>query len=318
MNKNKIVITDALTIAADRSFFDPLKEYGELFIYDCSSKEELVERIKDADIVLCNKNVFDESNMKYAERLKYIGLFATGYNNIDIEYAREKGVTVCNAGTYSSKGVAQHTFALILNHFSKIREYANFVEAGGWKKSKVFCPFEYQMNEVAGKTIGIVGIGNIGVEVAKIAKAFDMKVIAFARNKKDIEGVEFVDFDTLLSESDVVTVHCPLNKDSDKMFNLDAFKKFKKNALFVNTARGGVMNEEDLAYALNNDIIGAAAIDCLTIEPMAKDCKLAEAKNITITPHVAWAMDETKERLLGIVCENVKCFLEGNTQNKVN
>lgn len=315
---NKIVITDSLTIASDKSFFEPLKEYGDLCIYESSSKEELVERIKDADMILCNKNVFDESNMKCANNLKYIGLFATGYNNIDIDYAREHNITVCNAGAYSSKGVAQHTFALILNHFSKVREYANFVDNGGWKKSKVFCPFEYQMNEISGKTIGIVGIGNIGMEVARLAKAFGMKVLAYARNKKEIDGVEFVDFDTLLSNSDVVTVHCPLNKESEKMFDLKAFKKCKRTALFVNTARGGVMNEDDLAFALNNDIIAAAAIDCLTIEPMATDCKLAAAKNITITPHVAWAMDETKERLLGIVCDNVRCFLEGKTQNKVN
>lgn len=314
----KIVITDGKTISDDISYFEPIKEFGELEIFDLSEPFEIPDRIADADIVLCNKNVYNETNLKNADKLKYIGLFATGFNNIDTKYARSKGITVCNAGSYSSKGVAQHTFALILNYFSKVREYANFCDEGGWRKSKVFCPFEYEMHEISGKTIGIVGIGNIGMEVAKLAKAFDMRVLAYARNKKEVEGVEFVDFDTLLRESDVISVHCPLNEQSEKMFNLDTFKKCKKTALFVNTARGGVMDEEALAYALNNDIIAAAAIDCLTVEPMSENCALIGAKNITFTPHIAWAMKETKDRLMGIVCENIRNFIAGNPTNVVN
>lgn len=158
----KIVITDGKTIAEDREFFKPLEEIGDLTVYDLSTEEEIIERIKDCDIILCNKNQFNEANLKYASNLKYIGLFATGYNNIDIEYCKERNITVCNAGSYSTDAVAQHTFALILNFFSKVREYANFCDKGGWQKSEVFSPFIYQMNEMAGKTIGIVGYGHIG------------------------------------------------------------------------------------------------------------------------------------------------------------
>lgn len=316
-NKPKIVITDAKTIAAGLEFFEPLKEIGDLVLYELSSDEEIIERISDCDIILCNKNVFGRENLKYAKKLKYIGLFATGYNNIDIEYCNEHGITVCNAGAYSTDAVAQHTFALILNHFSKIREYANFCENAGWQNSDVFSPFIYNMNELNKKTIGIVGYGNIGKKVAKLAVAFGMKVLAYARTERKDEGIEFVDFEALIKNSDIVTVHCPLNEDSREMFNRDAFSKFKQNSYFVNTARGGVVDEEALAYALNNDWISGAAIDCLTIEPMSRDCVLMGAKNITFTPHVAWAMEETRNRLLEIVCDNIRSFLEGRAVNVI-
>lgn len=318
MNKIKIVVTDAKTIASDRDFFKPLEELGELVIYDLSTPEEIIERIEDCDAILCNKNVFNEENLKYAKNLKYIGLFATGYNNIDIEYAKKRNITVCNAGSYSTEAVAQHTFALMLNHFNKIRDYAEFCDEGGWQNSKVFSPFIYSMNELSRKTLGIVGIGNIGRQVAKLGNAFGMRVLAYARTPRQEENVKFVDLDTLYRESDVVTVHCPLNAQSSKMFNKETFMKFKKNSYFINTARGGVMDEDDLAWALNNDIIAGAAIDCLTVEPMSKDCALIGAKNLTLTPHVAWAMKETKERLLNIVCDNLRNYFDGKPTNVVN
>lgn len=313
----KIVITDGKTIAKDRSFFRPLEDIGDLKVYDLSTDEEIKQRITDCDIILCNKNQFNEENLKYASNLKYIGLFATGYNNIDIEYCRKRNITVCNAGSYSTDAVAQHTFALILNFFSKVRDYANFCDNGGWQKSDVFSPFIYDMNEISGKTIGIVGYGNIGRRVGELAKAFGMNVLATARTRKYDEGVKFVDLETLIKNSDVVTVHCPLNEQSKKMFNKETFKLFKKNAYFVNTARGGVMDEEALAEALNNGDIAGAAIDCLTVEPMSSDCVLMGAKNITFTPHVAWAMEETRNRLLSIVCDNIKNYLNNTPKNVV-
>lgn len=313
----KIVVTDAKTIASDISFFDPLRELGELVLYELTKPEEMVEHIGDADIVLCNKTHLGTENLGECRNLKYIGLFATGYNNIDIQYARELGITVCNAGSYSTDAVAQHTFALILDHFGKIKEYDRFVKDGGWKNSEVFSPFVYTMSEVSGKTVGIVGYGAIGKKVAQIAKAFDMKVIAYNRSPKEDEGVEFVDFDTLVSTADVVTVHCPLNESSEKIFDYGTFSKFKKGSLFVNTARGGIMDEAGLARALNEDMI-YAAVDVLTTEPMDKDNPLCDAKNITITPHVAWAPVETRERLLDIVCDNIACFMEGRPVNVVN
>lgn len=314
----KIVVTDAKTIADDDSFFEPLKELGELVLYQLTSPDELIERISDADIVLCNKVVLGKEQLSQCHNLKYIGLFATGYNNIDIAYARERDITVCNAGSYSTEAVAQHTFALILNHYNKIKQYDDFVKDGGWTRAEVFSPFVYTMNELSGRTIGIVGYGNIGKKVADIAKVFGMKVLAYNRSPKEEEGVEFVDFDTLVSSSDIVTVHCPLNSESEKLFDYKTFLKFKRNNLFINTARGGIMNEEDLAQALREGIVDAAAVDALTVEPMQEGHPLLDAPNITITPHVAWAPVETRERLLEIVCDNIACYMEGTPKNVVN
>ena len=314
----KIVITDAKTIADNELFFEPLKELGELVIYQLTKPEEIVERIDDADILLCNKTYIGRKIMSECRNLKYIGLFATGYNNIDLECAREMDITVCNAGSYSTDAVAQHTFALILNHYNKIKEYDSFVKDGGWTRAEVFSPFIYQMGELSGKTIGIVGYGSIGKKVADIAKAFGMNVLAYNRSEKQDVGVEFVDLDTLVSTADIVSVHCPLNNDSDKIFNYERFLKFKKNGLFINTARGGIMDEKDLARALNEGIIAGAAVDALVMEPMQKGNPLLEAPNITITPHVAWAPLETRERLLDIVCDNIACYMEGTPKNVVN
>ena len=314
----KIVITDAKTIADNEQFFEPLKELGELVIYQLTKSDEIVERIDDADILLCNKTYIGREIMSKCRNLKYIGLFATGYNNIDIECARELDITVCNAGNYSTDAVAQHTFALILNHFNKIKEYDSFVKDGGWTRAEVFSPFIYTMGELSGKTIGIVGYGNIGKKVADIAKVFGMNVIAYNRSEKRDEDVSFVDLETLVSTADIVTVHCPLNNESDKLFNYELFKKFRPNSLFINTARGGIMEERDLAMALREHIIGAAAVDALVMEPMQKGNPLLDAPNITITPHVAWAPVETRERLLDIVCDNIACYMEGTPKNVVN
>lgn len=314
----KIVLTDAQTVVDNLVPADRLSQFGEVVQYGLLTYDEVAEKIADADMVICNKTRLDEGSLKLAKNLKYIGLFATGYNNIDIEYCRKHGITVCNAGSYSTNAVAQHTFALILEHYSKVREYAKFVADGQWKRSKTFSPFVYQLNELAGKTIGIVGFGSIGSAVAKIAQAFEMKVLAYNRSEKQADGVEFVSFDELLERSDIVTVHCPLNSDSDKMFGKEQFAKMKNNALFVNTARGGVMAENDLYDALQNDIIGGAAVDTLVVEPMEEDCILMQAKNCIITPHIAWAPVETRERLMNIVADNIGSFINGTPKNVVS
>ncbi len=314
----KIVITDAKTIADSEQFFEPLRELGELVIYQLTKPEEIIERIDDADILLCNKTYIGREIMSKCRNLKYIGLFATGYNNIDIECAREHDITVCNAGSYSTDAVAQHTFALILNHFNKINQYDSFVKNGGWTRAEVFSPFIYDMNELSGKTIGIVGYGNIGKKVADIAKVFGMRVLAYNRSQKQDDGVEFVDLDMLVENSDVVSVHCPLNSESNKLFDYARFKKFKEKSLFINTARGCIMDERDLAQALCDGVIGAAAIDALVMEPMQEGNPLLDAPNVTITPHVAWAPIETRKRLLDIVCDNIACYMEGAPKNVVN
>ncbi|MBQ1437964.1 MAG: D-2-hydroxyacid dehydrogenase, partial [Ruminococcus sp.] len=280
----KIVITDAQTVLDDIVNADCLREFGEVEEFGLLKYDEVAEKIAGADMVLCNKTLIDKNTLRLAKNLKYIGLFATGYNNIDIVLCAEKGITVCNAGSYSTSAVAQHTFALILEHCNNTSSYNKFVQDGLWKRSKTFSPFVYPLSELAGKTMGIVGLGSIGKAVAKIAAAFEMRVIAYSRTPKNVPGVEEIGFDKLLEQSDIVSVHCPLNGDSQGLFNREAFLKMKKGALFVNTARGGVMVERDLYDALSSGHLGGACIDTLAVEPMEEDCILMTAPNCIITP----------------------------------
>ncbi len=307
----KIVILDAVTLTLDDDIdFSIFDQYGEVTIYSFTKDEQIVERIKDADVVLCNKSLMSRDKLIQAPNLKYIGLFATGYNNIDLEYTRSHGITVCNAGSYSTEAVAQHVFALILHNYNTVWKYNNFVKSGGWIKTDKFSPF-MEMQELYQKTIGIIGYGSIGKKVAQIAKAFGMQVVAFGRHVQQGErdGVRFTSMDELLKISDIVSMHCPLNKDSEKMCNSEFFNKMKNSALFINTSRGGVVDEEALVYALNNSIIGGAALDVIETEPMKPDCILIGAENIVITPHAAWAPLETRTRLVEIVSENLKKWL---------
>ena len=314
----KIVLTDAQTVLDPLVNADSLKQFGEVVVYGLLKYDEVAEKIADADMVVCNKTLLDEHTLRLAKNLKYIGLFATGYNNIDIDYCTKHGITVCNAGSYSTNAVAQHTFALILEHYNNTRNYNKYVHDGLWKCSKTFSPFVYPLNELAGKTLGIVGFGNIGRAVAKIANAFEMNVIAFNRSKKQAENVKFVSFEELLLQSDIVSVHCPLNAQSENMFDKASFAKMKKGALFVNTARGGVMVEQDLFNALESGHLGGAAIDTLKVEPMEEDCILMSAKNCIMTPHIAWAPVETRIRLMNIVADNIRNFIDKTPTNKVN
>lgn len=314
----KIVLTDAQTVVDELVTAECLEEFGEVVSNGLLRYDEVAEAIADADIVICNKTQLNSETLRLAKNLKYIGLFATGYNNIDVEYCRANGITVCNAGSYSTSAVAQQTFALILEHYNKVAQYNGYVQDGRWKRSPTFSPFVYPLNELAGKTIGIVGLGTIGKEVAAIANAFHMNVIAYNRRKREVEGVRQVDLDTLLRESDIVTVHCPLNADSEDLFNKETFAKMKRGALFVNTARGGVVVEQDLFDALQSGHLGGACIDVLRVEPMEEDCVLMKAKNCIITPHVAWAPLETRQRLMGIVADNIRNFLNGTPTNVVS
>lgn len=313
----KIVLTDAQTVLDNLVNADILKQFGEVEEYGLLRYDEVAEKIADADMVVCNKTLLDKNTLRLAKNLKYIGLFATGYNNIDIDYCKAHNIAVCNAGSYSTNAVAQHTFALILEHFNNTSNYNKYVQDGRWKRSKTFSPFVYPLSELAGKTLGIVGFGNIGRAVAKIANAFEMRVIAYNRSEKQADGVEFVGFDTLLEQSDIVSVHCPLNSESENMFDKNAFAKMKKGALFVNTARGGVMVEQDLFDALQSGHLGGAAIDTLKVEPMEEDCILMGAKNCIMTPHIAWAPVETRVRLMNIVADNIRAFLNGTPQNRI-
>lgn len=314
----KIVLTDSQTVFDSKVTAEPLKQFGEVKDHGLLKYDEIAEAVADADIVVCNKTLLNEDTLRYAKHLKYIGLFATGYNNIDIDYCSKHGITVCNAGSYSTNAVAQHTFALILEHFNNTANYNQYVQDGLWKRSKTFSPFVYPLSELAGKTIGIVGFGNIGRAVAKIANAFEMNVTAYNRSKKTADSVEFVSLDKLIEQSDIITVHCPLNAESENMFNKDTFAKMKQGALFVNTARGGVMSERDLYDALQSGHLGGACIDTLRVEPMEENCILMGAKNCIITPHIAWAPVETRRRLMRIVTENIRNYLDGRPTNVVS
>ncbi len=315
----KIVILDAETLTINNDMdFSIFDEYGEVIIYQSTKDSEVAERIKDADIVLCNKSPMNRENLSGAKKLKYIGLFATGYNNIDLDYTRAHKITVCNAGNYSTEAVAQHVFAFILHYYNTITKYDEFVKQDGWIHTNKFSPF-MEMKELFGKTIGIIGYGSIGKKVAQIAMAFGMNVLAYSRSAgiKKSGTIQFTDIDTILSDSDIVTIHCPLNKDSEKMCNKEFFSRMKKDSLFINTSRGGVVNEEDLVSALNGNVIGYAALDVIDQEPMIPDCPLLKAKNIVITPHAAWAPIETRTRLMEIVSKNLKKWLAGTPINVI-
>lgn len=316
--KYNIVLTDCDTINAGDLDLHVLEELGNVTYYGETLPHQIAERIKDADIIILNKTVIRKQEIDAAPNLKMIALWATGYNNIDVAYARSRGIDVCNAGSYSTSAVAQQVFAYILAHASRVADYDSDVKNGEWIRSRLFCFFSRPTYELEGKTLGIFGFGAIGARVANIALAFGMRVIATNRSKKTYNGVEFVDFDTLLAESDYLSVNCPLNAETAELFNAEAFEKMKVGAYFINTARGGVIVESALADALNSGKLAGAAIDVLTYEPMRADCPLLNAKNITITPHVAWAPLQTRLRLLSIVIANVKAFIDGTPTNVVN
>ncbi len=315
----KILIADCATLTQNNDLdITVLEKYGDVVYNKNISRDELLNTVHNYDMILCNKTVIDKVIIEKAKKLKYIGLFATGYNNIDISYAKERGITVCNAGSYSTSAVAQQVFAYILNHYNAINQYNNFVQNGGWQKTPTFSVLSFPTDELKDKTIGIIGYGSIGKRVAEIALAFEMKVLVYTRTPKDDSRVKFVSFDTLLKESDIITPHCPLNDDSKAMFNKEAFDKMKNGSFFINTSRGGVVNENDLAHALKSGKLAGAAIDVLLEEPMSPNCILKGIPNLIITPHTAWAPLNTRKRLLNIVENNIKAYLSGLPTNKVN
>ena len=314
----KILLTDSATLRSKGDLsLDEFKKFGDVKEYENISRQELLNEVTDTDILLCNKTVIDSEVIKAAKKLRYIGIFATGYNNIDIKSAKSKNITVCNAGGYSTNAVVQQVFGYILAHYTKIAQYDSFVKQGGWKRSPVFSPLEYPTEEICGKTLGIIGYGSIGRAVERAAEGFGMNVLVNTRTVKENGHTRFVDLDTLLKNSDIVTVHCPLNSQSADFMNQAAFEKMKRGAFFINTSRGGVVDEQALFSALESGKLSGAAVDVLKSEPMAENCVLLNAKNIIITPHTAWAPLATRKRLLDIVISNIEAFLSGNPQNKI-
>ena len=314
----KIVCTDISSVSAGDIDVSVFEKYGEVVYYDVTPPDKTAERIADADIVILNKTVIGRAELEAAKNLKYIGLFATGYNNIDTAAARERGVVVSNAGQYSTNAVAQHTFALLLELFSKTGFYNSFVEDGGWKAAKIFTGFVGGTDELYGKTLGIVGYGSIGRAVAKIALAFGMKVIVNTRTPREDDTVEFVTKEELFSRSDVISFHCPLTDKTAKMLCGDALSLCRDGVYIINTSRGGVIDEAALAGAIKSGKVRGAGLDVLCTEPMSADCPLFGLPNVIITPHVAWTPLATRERLMEIVTSNIDAFLAGEPTNVVN
>lgn len=295
-----------------------LEELGDVKIIPLTKPEETAANIGDADIVLCNKVLITKEVMDACPNIKYIGLFATGYNNVDVEYAATKGITVCNAGQYSTNAVAQQTFAYILDRFSRVRDYDTAVKNGEWERSPAFSYFPVPTSELAGKTLAIVGYGSIGRKVAEIGAAFGMNIVISTRTQPKDCPYEVTDLFTAAEKADVLTFHCPLTDKTAGIINSELLSHMKSTAMLVNTSRGGVVNEADLAQALNDGKIAAAYLDVLVKEPMSPDTPLKGAKNCVITPHTAWAPLETRQRLVDIVCDNIRAWQSGTPRNKVN
>lgn len=315
----KIAVLDWYTVNINGDIStSSLEELGDVNIIQLTSPERTAYNIGDAEIVLCNKVMITREVIDSCPNLKYIGLFATGFNNVDIEYARKKNIVVCNAGSYSTNAVAQQTFAYILDYCNKIRDYDTAVKNGEWEKFPSFSYFPIPTAELAGKTISIVGYGSIGRKVAKLAKAFDMNVIVSTRTKPIDCPYEVTDIMTAVRKADVLTFHCPLTEKTKGIVNAELLSEMKQTAILINTSRGAVVNEKDLADALNQKRIAGAYLDVLEKEPMSPDTPLKNALNCIITPHTSWASFETRSRLVKIVCDNIKAWQNGTPVNKVN
>ena len=316
----KIVMLDSYTTNPGDLSWEDFEKLGDFTAYDRTPAELTVERAKDAEIVITNKTLLPKSVLEKLPKLKYIGLLSTGYNVVDIEYAKEKNIPVCNVPTYSTLAVAQLTFALILEIYNRVALHNDAVHAGEWANSSDFCFWKTPLIELGGKTIGIIGFGKIGNAVAKIADAFGMNILCYVPRKKEspaIKNIKFVSLNELLRGSDIVSLHCPLTPETEKMVNADFISKMKKNAILINTSRGAAIDEDALAKALKNGDILAAGVDVLSCEPPKKDNPLLSCDNCIITPHIAWAGYETRQRLVSIVYDNLKSFLDGKVQNNV-
>lgn len=315
----KIAVLDWYTVSISGDITaDALSQFGEVKVVPLTKPEETIANIGDADIVLCNKVLITKEVMDSCPNIKYIGLFATGYNNVDVEYAAQKGITVCNAGQYSTNAVAQQVFAYILDRYSRIRDYDTAVKNGEWERSPAFSYFPIPTAELAGQTLAVVGYGSIGRRVAELGAAFGMNVLVSTRTKPNDCPYEVTDVMTAAARADVLTLHCPLTEQTCGLADSKLFGAMKPTAVFINTSRGPVVNEADLAQALESGAIAAAYIDVLEKEPMSPDTPLKGAKNLTITPHTAWAAYETRKRLVDIVCDNIRAWQSGSPKNKVN
>lgn len=315
----KLTILDGFAANPGDLSWEPFKKFAELTIYDRTPPELTVERIADSDAIFLNKVAITEEILKDCPKLKYIGVLATGYNVVDLEAAKKRGIIVTNIPSYSTDSVAQHVFSLILNFTNQVEQHSISVQNGDWINSKDFCYWLSPLTELKGKTLGIFGFGSIGQKVAKIAHAFDMNVLINVHSKKSFTGNEkSVSVEELFAQSDFLTLHAPMTAETKEIVNEKTLSLMKKTAFIINTARGGLVNESDLKKALDEQKIAGYASDVLLKEPMTKDCSLFKAKNCVLTPHIAWAPREARQRLFNIALENLEAFISGKPINVVN
>ena len=317
----KIAVLERNSVGLDVSI-DAIGTYGEMTAYPNTVKADVAERVKDAEIVVANKAPLNAETLKDAPNIKLICEFATGYDNVDLAYCKSRGIKVANVVNYSTDAVAQHTFALCLYILEKLHHYDKYVKSGEYAAQDRFSNFDIPYTELAGKTWGIIGMGNIGRKVAQVAEAFGCRVIFHSvTGKSSCKEYERTDFDTLLAESDFLSLHCPLSDITRNLINLDALKKMKKTAILINVARGPVVNDEDLYTALTEGYIAGAGLDVTGTEPM-KDSnplsKITDSNKLIITPHMAWASIEARTRCVAETCKNIEAFLKGEDRNIVN
>ena len=317
----KIVMLDrnSLGMDMDISIFE---ELGEFEAHDVADRESCRQWVKDADVVIFNKTVMDEDMLKEAPNVKLLCVTATGYDNIDLTYAQKRNIAVSNVINYSTPAVAQHTFALALYVLEKISYYDQYVKSGAYSEQLGFSNFDEAFVELEGKTWGIIGMGNIGKKVAKIASAFGCNIISYSVSGKSGDGdYKRVDFDTLLKESDILSIHCPLSEKTNNLMDKEAFSKMKSSAILVNVARGPIVNDQDLYEALEEGVIAGAGLDVLGKEPMEKTNplgKIKDSRKLIITPHMAWASIESRTRCLKEVYENISAYQRGEKRNRLD
>ena len=316
----KIVNLDGYALNSGDLSWDCIRQFGDLTVYDRTPDELIVERIGDAEIILLNKTPITAATLHACPSVKLICVLATGYNVVDCVAAKARNVPVCNVPAYGTAAVAQFTFALLLELCHAVGHHSNAVHAGKWCESKDFCFWDTPQMELAGKTIGIIGFGRIGRAVGSIAKAFGMKVLAYNRSRHpDGEAIaDYVDLDTLFAQSNVVSLHCPLTPETQNLINADSIAKMKDGAILLNTARGPAINEQAVADALLSGKLKGAALDVISKEPMEKTNPLLGAPNCIITPHMAWAPIESRQRILDCTERSIRAFLNGAPINTVN
>lgn len=317
----KICVLDALTVGRDIDL-TPFEACGELILYDLTEPEEVAERVKDVDVIITNKVILDESNLKDATSLKMIALLATGYNNIDIHYAKQRGITVANVAGYSTESVAQHTFAMLLYMVEHLPQYDTYVKSKAYTDSETFTYIAWPYQELRGKRLGIIGLGDIGKAVGRIARAFGMEVVYYSTSGQNNSGgdIRRLELEELLKTSDVVSIHAPYNDKTHHLIGYKEMSQMKKTAYLLNLGRGRIVIEEDLARALNEHLIAGAGLDVLEKEPITRENPLFKVKDknkLLITPHIAWASVEARKTLVQEIIANIRAYERGTSRNRI-